>query len=374
MADRYWVGGGASTNWDATGNTNWSATSGGSNNASVPTTGDNVVFNGSSGAGTSVMNVALSLNSFDCNGFTGTLTHNALTLTITGNDAGSLNGVTFRLASGMTYTAASQSRIVTFTATSGTSTITTAGKTLGALVLNGAGGTFSLGDNLTTFVASAAGITLTAGTFTDNNHNVTIPCFLSTNSNTRVVTLGTGTAWTINAPTGTVWDFSTTTGLTINPGTATITFSSAATSSRVFVTGGKTFPNIAIADSGSTRGELTITSSGGTTTFASLALTAPTNVTFTSGQTTTISNAFTLTGTAFNSLNTLRASNSAQGVVATISIASGTPTLAYAYLQSMAFTGGATFTAPNSYNGGANTGITITGPSTSSGGAQIIGG
>jgi len=46
MANRYWVGGTAT--WDATAGTKWSTTSGGSGGASVPTSIDNVFFDGSS--------------------------------------------------------------------------------------------------------------------------------------------------------------------------------------------------------------------------------------------------------------------------------------------------------------------------------------
>ena len=49
MANRYWVGG--TGNWDAT-TTHWSATSGGSGGASVPTYSDNVFFDANSGVGT----------------------------------------------------------------------------------------------------------------------------------------------------------------------------------------------------------------------------------------------------------------------------------------------------------------------------------
>ena len=370
MATRYWVGGGASTNWSATGSTNWSAISGGSNNASVPTTGDDVVFNGSSGSSTSILDQAISLNSFDCNAYTGTITHNAVTLTITGNDAGAIAGVTFRLASGMTFTAGSNARLVSMTSTSGTSTITTAGKTLGALTLNGVGGTFSLGDDLT--VRSDAAITLTNGTFTDNNHNVTAGAFSSANSNTRVVTFGTGTAWTLGLVSGTVFDCSTVTGLTVNPGTATITCSAAATGNRIFACGtSKSYPGLAIVDSGTVHADFTITATTAAT-FASLAMTAPVNVVFPQAVTVTVTAAFALAGTAYNSAILLRSSNAAAGVQATISTATGSPTIAWAALDNMAFTGGATFTATNSIDLGHNTGISISGP-TGGGATGVIG-
>src|SRR3990167_5450854 len=77
-ASRYWVGGGASSNWNATGNTNWSATSGGANNASVPTASDDVFFDSNSGTGNSVISASHSIKSLDCTGYAGTLTHNAI--------------------------------------------------------------------------------------------------------------------------------------------------------------------------------------------------------------------------------------------------------------------------------------------------------
>ena len=69
MANRFWVGGGSSTNWDATSNTNWSATDGGANNASVPADGDDVFFKS---AADCVLNVnTADIKSFDMTGYTG---------------------------------------------------------------------------------------------------------------------------------------------------------------------------------------------------------------------------------------------------------------------------------------------------------------
>lgn len=58
MADRYWRGGSGS--WNTT--TNWSATSGGTGGASVPTAADNVIFDINSGAGTSHYTVTVTDN------------------------------------------------------------------------------------------------------------------------------------------------------------------------------------------------------------------------------------------------------------------------------------------------------------------------
>jgi len=87
MANRYWVGGGSSTNWAATSNTNWATTSGGANNASVPTSADAVIFDGvgASANGTSVIGAIITVLSVTItSGFTGTINHSQA-LTIAGN-------------------------------------------------------------------------------------------------------------------------------------------------------------------------------------------------------------------------------------------------------------------------------------------------
>lgn len=77
MASRYWVGG--SGTWSSTNTTNWSATSGGSGGASVPTSADDVFFNASSGNGTVTLsfsgysfNKAI-IKDFNTTGYTGTI-------------------------------------------------------------------------------------------------------------------------------------------------------------------------------------------------------------------------------------------------------------------------------------------------------------
>lgn len=75
--DRYWVGGGSSQNWNATGNTNWSATSGGSNNAIAPGASDVAIFN-SSGNSNSTISAAVTIAGLNIvSGYTSTLTHSA---------------------------------------------------------------------------------------------------------------------------------------------------------------------------------------------------------------------------------------------------------------------------------------------------------
>jgi hypothetical protein len=115
-ASRYWVGGGLTSNWDATGNTNWSATSGGANNASVPTSTDDVFFDGvgASANSASTISATITVKSLTISaGYTSTITHNAV-LTIAGS---------WTMHSG--FTIGGSSAIII----SATSTITSGGKT-----------------------------------------------------------------------------------------------------------------------------------------------------------------------------------------------------------------------------------------------------
>lgn len=112
-ASRYWVGGGSSTNWNATANTNWSGSSGGANNASVPTSVDDVIFD-AAGNSSSVISATITILSINISsGYTATMTHNAV-LTIAGN-----------VTLGANYTIAGTSSITI----SAVSTITSNGKT-----------------------------------------------------------------------------------------------------------------------------------------------------------------------------------------------------------------------------------------------------
>lgn len=86
-ASRYWVGGGSSSDWNATTNTNWGSTSGGVNNASVPTSADDVTFDGAGANGNTPSLISSSFTILSLNitlGYTSTMTHNT-NLTIAGN-------------------------------------------------------------------------------------------------------------------------------------------------------------------------------------------------------------------------------------------------------------------------------------------------
>jgi len=205
MADRYWVGGTAS--WDATVGTKWAATSGGAGGQSVPGPSDNVFFDAASGAVTVTISATGNVSNLNFTGFTGTFA---------GGNSVNVGG-SLTLSSSMTLTATSTFGM---NASSGAISITTAGKTIPGQISIGSSGvstaTFSLQDPL--IVAGA--LTVTAGTFTTNNFNITASALSSSNSNTRTINLGTSTV-TLNT-TGSAVSFTANTNLTFNAGTSTI--------------------------------------------------------------------------------------------------------------------------------------------------------
>lgn len=171
-ADRYWVGGGASANWNATGNTNWGTASGTQDNASVPGVDDNVIFdNHANGNTPCTLTASTTINSLVMTGWVNTLTHNAsVILTIDGQNGG---GDSLILASGMTYTTTPATSRITFTGV-GTSDITTAGIVVPNITFNNAGDTFQLLDGLNSNGTSTTTLYLQAGTFTAGTQTVTL--------------------------------------------------------------------------------------------------------------------------------------------------------------------------------------------------------
>jgi hypothetical protein len=220
MANRFWVGGTAS--WDATAGTKWATTSGGAGGAAVPTSADDVFFDAASGVVTCTVTSSVCAN-LNFTGFSGTFAGSPGL-----NIHGSLTAV-----SGMTWTFTGD---LNFLASSGSLTITTAGKTVGALFFGSAitTATWTLGSALT----SSGAITVTRGTFTTNNYNVTATALNSTNANTRTINLGSSTVTLSGAN---AIDLTTASNLTFNAGTSSIVLTGA--TSRIF---GNTIPGISV--------------------------------------------------------------------------------------------------------------------------------
>jgi len=337
MADRYWVGGTA--DWDATAGSKWATTDGGAGGASVPTSSDNVFFTAASGAVTVTIATAYSAETLNlvCTGFTGTVTGTG-SLSVYGN---------LTLVAGMTW---SHNNTIVFSATSGSFTITTAGKTVAGLLFGITGtstATWTLQDALTT----SGNISVTSGTFTTNNFSVTARLLNSSGTNTRTINFGSSTiTFTVASV-----NFLDPTNLTFNAGTSTINASNASAS---LVGGGQTFNNFAFTNAGA--GTRTISGSNTFNTF-SVSGTTPT-IRFTSGTTNTFTT-FSVNGTA-GVLKIIDSSTA--GSRATLSKASGTVTSDYVSIKDSAATGGATWNATNATDAGNNTGWIINGVPTGS--------
>jgi len=239
-------------------------------------------FKVSAGTDIVVFSTNNSFNALDFTGFSGTWTNNAITL------AGSLT-----VSSGMTVSAGTGTLTMDST---GSRNITSNGKTLDfPLTITGTGGTVTLQDALT--IGSTRTLTFTRGTFNANNNNVTTGLFASNNSNTRTLTMGSGT-WTLSGV-GSVWNLATVTALTFNKDTANILLSDTTITARTFAGGGLTYNNLTI---GGATGISTLTFTGSNTfgTIASTKTVAHT-ITLPASGTTTVAN-WTATGRSGNVL------------------------------------------------------------------------
>lgn len=353
MANRYWVGGTAS--WDGTAGSKWALTSGGGGGQAVPTSSDDVFFDANSGAGTTTVATTDAIcNDLTFTGYTGTFT-------ATSGGAGGPGVQVFgslTLVSGMTYSNGNVTTKppFTFKATSTGKTITSASKTITRVTFDGVGGGWTLQDNLTlsTATATTGALTLTNGALDFNNKNVTSASFSSNNSNTRSLTLGTGT-YTIANTSGAVtwWNTATTTGLTFISTGSTIKYNDASgVAGGTFSGGGLTFNNLWL-NTGASTNSLTIVGSNTFNEFKDTG-TAAHSVLFTSGTTQTVST-FTVSGT----VGKLITINSTDTSTHTLSKTTGTVSCDYLNIQHSIATGGATWYAgANSTN---NQGVATTG-------------
>lgn len=208
----------------------------------------------------------------------------------------------------------------------------------------------------TSITCGAMGMTLDGSV---NNPTVNLTgSFNGSGTGTRTIKLGNGT-WTITSGAITPWNMGTTTGLTFAANSSTISLTPSANALNNFAGGGLTYNTLTL--NAGTGSALNIS---GANTFATLNISPTLSVGFPGTTTTTITNAFNWAGTSSNQLGIQSAT---MGTTATVSCASGSPTMAWAFVHDVTFSGGATFTATNSFNGGHNSGITITAPSSGSG-------
>jgi len=223
MADRYWVGG--TQTWDNVAGTKWATTSGGAGGASVPFSGDNVIFDTNSGTGTVTVNTV----NASCANFTVTATQ-ALSIQSSGSFHVGVNGSVLSLVAGGSASVAN----LRFNFSSST-TLTTNSKAIGNMQLGALpANVIQLADNLTI----TEGFTLDQGTFTTNNFNVTVGTnFSCSGLATQTVNLGSSTVEVKNT-------FSlAASNITFNAGTSTISFTTP-NGAPVLSATGRTFNNV----------------------------------------------------------------------------------------------------------------------------------
>lgn len=282
--DKFWVAGTGNTS-DAT--NHWATSTGGAagvNNYPLPQ--DNAKFDGSSGGGNVTFNNPFQITDLIGTGYTGTWTGSNVT-DIAGN---------FTIGAGMAA-GHSVGNTVTFNATSTGKTLTFNGKQFNVastLSFDGTGGGWSWAD---TANFGTSGLFLLRGTLNFNNLNTTAGTFASSNSNTRTLTMGSGTI-TLSGN-STAWNTDTTTGLTFNANTSTIALTS--TGLPFFIGGGLTFNNLTAAAL-----QVTFISGSGNNTFNNFTVNGGssypgTSAFFRKGTTNTISGTLTFAGNSASS-------------------------------------------------------------------------
>ncbi len=322
----------ATQTWSGTSGGNWSANAWTSR---VPLPQDNVVINAAFSASQTVtLDMPRAGKSIDWTGATGTP---AWALSASPSIYGSVTMISGMTVSGTgIFTMAGRG---SFTWTSGGQNITN------AFAVSMFGGTLTVQDSFL-----AASLTLNNGIFDANNTNLTIGQFFSNNSNTRTITMGSGT-WTLTGATPT-WNIATTTNLTFNANTSTIKITDTANGAPTFSGGGLTYYNLWYSR-GTNTSTNTIT---GANTFNDIKDdgTAAHQITFPASTTTTVTT-FTVSGADSAHLISLRSSTS--GTQFTLSDTTGTNSQSNLDIKDSNATGGATWNAGNnSINTSNNTG------------------
>jgi hypothetical protein len=222
-----------------------------------------------------------------------------------------------------------------------TTTLTTNGRTIAALTINGTGGAFTFADAVT----ATGALTLTSGTIYTNN-NITSGSFASTGTATRGI-VAPNITYTVSGAGATAFSNASGTGLTMSG----IVISMTNAAAKTFAGGGGTYP---VLNNGGA-GALTISGSNSFDTISNSV--QPTTFTFTSLTTQTVNN-FDVRGIA-GSLVTINSSTAASA--ATLTKSSGIVYGSYLSIRDSNATGGATWYAgPTSTSVSNNTGWIFT--------------
>jgi len=193
-------------------------------------------------AGTDIVTVGTGtypsgVRNYNLQGFAGTWSHNLVNLygnLTVGSTVATIQDVSFDYVG------------------TGASTLTSSGKTLRGIIEVDSTGSLSLADSLTltAFSTNLAYLKLTSGTFDAAGFNVTADRVISTGTNTRTLSLGSGT-WLVTADdSGLIyaWDMSPGANLTLQPSTSIVRLSSSG--AQTFNGGAKTYNTVSVAGVG----------------------------------------------------------------------------------------------------------------------------
>lgn len=314
MADKYWVGGGDGL-WSATAGLKWAAVSGGAGGQTVPTASDDVYLDANSPACTISANAAA--RKLDCTGYTNTLTHNAVSLSL-GTSTASTGNIALKLVSGMTYTitAVSTSTILFVGTVTTTQTVDFGGKTTGNLTFSGSTGRWQFSSNWTATTATITYSSSSTAILDINGKTLSFSTFTGTTGATKTLTLGAAAITLASS-----WQYQG----TVTANTATVTQSGAAPSFDNNTSAGANYNGMTLAQTGSGQAIVGTTSGAnaaaiqfGTYTRTGTAVKTD-SLTFTSGQTTTIGT-LNLGGNTTQGVNRLLVSSQNVATAAVLSV------------------------------------------------------
>lgn len=306
----------------------------------MPTAADDVVATATSGSIT--VNVASVCRSIDLTGYPITSM-----FTVSANlSVGDAGGGSFIVPANLVFVRTGGN--LRFVSTTTGNTVNTHGAMLPiAHQFVGMGGGWTLAADLN--VANNFPFSHTAGHFDDGGFAVISGGVSCTGANVRVLTMSGH--WSIAATSGTIWNV-TGSNVTVNAAGSTIEWTANANGLRTFAGLSMSYGTFRVSGGGT--GGITIT---GTDLFEALEIgpgTASRTLTLPAGVTTTVSTPPILSGLSTSARLSLVSSS--PGTPATLSVPSGTVEGQYLSITDSTATGGATFKAINSLNGGGNSG------------------
>lgn len=341
---------------------------GGVPQGSPPTAADDVLVGSGTGATNNpiTFNAAFACRSLDFNGYTGTATHNALVTITIGDGAAGAGNIALRMSAGMTYTRGSNSTsIINFISTSTTQqTVTTNGKSLGAVVQNGAGSSYLQTDNML-INAIAGTFTHSTGTWDLGVYTMDVGIFTTNGTGTRSILGSVGSIINLNSTaSSTYWNATTSTNLTVSSDIRINIPNGASNITQVF-NGGTTSIAYGVVDMRNAGANM-LSRVRGTCSF----------VKFYAGSTAGQARTLTFTaGVTYNFTQAPEFSGSSGGILTvasetaathTLSLGSGVVSSDYLHLTNSIATGGASWYAgANSTNNGGNSGWIFTAPPSS---------